>query len=109
MSNRFRKKTIVIEAMQWDGQNADAVVRWAQGDWNVPPPFAPNGDSIWIKQKVLDPDADPVKCLWYLVIPTLEGNQEVSPGDWIIRGIAGELYLCKPDIFAATYESEAGA
>jgi len=37
-------------------------------------------------------------------IETLEGWHEVSPGDWIIRGVKGELYPCKPDIFAATYE-----
>ena len=39
-----------------------------------------------------------------LVIPTLEGDMTASPGDWIIKGIEGELYPCKPDIFAATYE-----
>jgi hypothetical protein len=38
-------------------------------------------------------------------IPTLEGNMAVVPGDWIIRGVKGEFYPCKPDIFAATYES----
>ena len=38
-----------------------------------------------------------------LVIPTLEGAHTCSPGDWIIKGIAGEFYTCKPDIFAATY------
>lgn len=35
---------------------------------------------------------------------TLEGTMEASPGDWIIRGVAGEFYPCKPDIFAATYD-----
>lgn len=39
-----------------------------------------------------------------LFIKTLEGEMRASPGDWIIRGVAGELYPCKPDIFAATYE-----
>lgn len=37
-------------------------------------------------------------------IKTLEGHHEISPGDWIITGIAGERYPCKPDIFAATYD-----
>lgn len=37
-------------------------------------------------------------------IPTLEGTMMASPGDWIICGVQGELYPCKPDIFAATYE-----
>ena len=40
-----------------------------------------------------------------LVIQTLEGMQAASPGDWIIQGIKGELYPCKPDIFAMTYEA----
>lgn len=37
-------------------------------------------------------------------IDTLEGRMEVSPGDWVITGVKGEIYPCKPDIFAATYE-----
>ena len=37
-------------------------------------------------------------------IPTLEGTMHANPGDWIIRGVKGELYPCKPDIFEATYE-----
>ena len=40
----------------------------------------------------------------YGTINTLEGVMKVDQGDWIIRGVAGELYPCKPDIFAATYE-----
>jgi hypothetical protein len=39
-----------------------------------------------------------------MLIKTLEGVMEAQPGDWIIRGVKGELYPCKPDIFAATYE-----
>lgn len=39
-----------------------------------------------------------------LLIKTLEGEMMADPGDWIIKGIKGELYPCKPDIFAATYE-----
>lgn len=38
------------------------------------------------------------------LIETLEGNMKASPGDWIIKGIKGEIYPCKPDIFEATYE-----
>lgn len=105
---KYRKKPVVIEAMRFDGSNADEIVKWAQGDWALPVPFMPDGSKrIWIKQKVF-PDADanagPVQCLWFLVIPTLEGDHEAAPGDWIIRGIKGELYPIKPDIFAATYE-----
>jgi hypothetical protein len=39
-----------------------------------------------------------------MLIKTLEGEMRADPGDWIIRGVKGELYPCKPDIFAATYE-----
>ncbi|UYQ70981.1 hypothetical protein OF122_13025 [Pelagibacterium flavum] len=39
-----------------------------------------------------------------LVIPTLEGDHLARPGDWVIKGVQGEFYPCKPDIFAATYE-----
>jgi hypothetical protein len=42
---------------------------------------------------------------WYFIIETLEGSMLATPGDWIIRGVKGELYPCKPDIFAATYEA----
>jgi hypothetical protein len=40
----------------------------------------------------------------HVVIRTLEGDMRAEPDDWIIRGVRGELYPCKPDIFAATYE-----
>lgn len=40
-----------------------------------------------------------------MLIKTLEGEMCAQPGDWIIRGVKGELYPCKPDIFAATYEA----
>ena len=39
-----------------------------------------------------------------LMIPTLEGLHRANPGDWIIKGVQGELYPCKPDIFDATYD-----
>ena len=42
---------------------------------------------------------------WSLVIPTLEGDMTARTGDWIIRGVKGEVYPCKPDIFEATYEA----
>lgn len=42
---------------------------------------------------------------WRLGIDTLEGRMQVSEGDWIIKGVAGELYPCKPDIFEKTYEA----
>lgn len=93
---RFRKKPVVIEAMKFDGTNAGVIARWA--DPSLDPqlqPFAlPKG--WWLK----DLGADGAS----LIIPTLEGEHEARPGDWIIRGVAGEFYPCKPEIFSATYE-----
>jgi hypothetical protein len=56
-----------------------------------------------------DPDTYPVDVEWSgelgaYVIPTLEGQMIIKDGDWIITGVIGEKYLCKPDIFEATYE-----
>jgi len=89
--------------MQWDGKNANAIVDWAQGGWEKPLFRRDESGGIWIKQKVF-PD-EPLRCLWFLMIPTLEGEMEASPGDWIIKGVKGEFYPCKPDIFAETYEA----
>lgn len=91
--SKFRKKPVVVEAMQFRPASAltgnlDYAVEF--DDWMV----ANQGER---------------KCRYVgdtLVIPTLEGDHTASPGDWIIRGVKGELYPCKPDIFAATYEPE---
>jgi len=85
---KFRKKPVVIEATQWnkDGDHLNVI--------NVPPKVL---DSIDDRAMGWDISV----CRW---IGTLEGGHLVSPGDWIITGIQGEEYPCKPDIFAATYE-----
>lgn len=82
---KFRKKPVQIEAMQY-GRPEDqaAIINWTDGK-----------ASGWF-------DAD-----YYLEIRTLEGPMRANLGDWIIRGVQGEFYPCKPDIFAATYEAEA--
>lgn len=77
---KFRKKPVVIEAVQWNGNVEDFK---AFGD--VPLPIS------------LNP-------LPALTISTLEGEMRANPGDWIIRGVHGEFYPCKPDIFEMTYE-----
>ena len=75
MWSKFRKKPIVIDAWQFEkGENFPATY-----------PF------IWTGEGELK-------------IETLEGDMTVSPGDWIIKGVQGEFYPCKPDIFEATYE-----
>ncbi len=77
---RYRKRPVVIEAIQWDGNKAmlgEVVAfmgyyEYAKGD---------------------------------LIINTLEGRMIASPGDYIIKGVNGEFYPCKPDIFEKTYEA----
>lgn len=81
---KFRKKPVVIEAMQWLGRNAMDLMRWAD---NL------GGECRWRFESS------------GLVIETLEGDMRAELGDWIIRGVKGEYYPCKPDIFAATYEA----
>ena len=81
---KFRKKPVVIEAVQWTGRNVREVMELGIGRIGA---VEVNGSEGTI------------------TIPTLEGNMLASPGDWIIRGVKGELYPCKPDIFEATYEA----
>lgn len=77
----YRKKPVVIIASQFfRGQQP-----WPDGVLEPPCPCAEDGDNFWIE--------------------TLEGHHHVSDGDWIITGIKGEKYPCKPDIFADTYEA----
>lgn len=78
---KFKKKPVVIDATEND--NPFHVMQWAEqfdGDirWKI------EGEKI--------------------IIPTLEGEMTAEKGDWIIRGVAGEYYPCKPDIFVQTYE-----
>jgi hypothetical protein len=80
---KFRKKPVVIEAVQLTRENRADVQAWCGGKtWSEPPMRAVTG----------------------LTIHTLEGDHHAGFGDWIIRGVKGEFYPCKPDIFEATYE-----
>jgi len=83
---RFRKKPVVVEAWQWDGYSA-----------------APNRPH-WLQGPNVTADHNEET----LLISTLEGRMTASRGDWIIRGVKGELYPCKPDVFEATYEPVEG-
>jgi hypothetical protein len=82
--SKFRKKPVVIEAIQWH----------KHGDHPKVGQLPPNHpiDKFCIT---------PLHFGW---IDTLEGGHVVSQGDWIIQGVKGEFYPCKPDIFEATYE-----
>lgn len=83
---RFRKKPVVIDAVRWEGSRSVAdVVIWRNA----------LSDDV-VHQWRFEGDR--------AVIPTPEGDMTASPGDWIIRGVKGEFYPCKPDIFETTYE-----
>ena len=88
---RYRKKPVVIEAMQWSGgpEAASPIVGWVLDG---------GGAARWYEA---DPDGMGYpECI---AVDTMEGVMRADLGDWIIRGVAGEFYPCKPDIFAATY------
>jgi len=85
---KFRKKPIVIDAVKWDGLAGTANLfigeHYGYSWWYWDDPSGQEKNSI--------------------VIPTLEGNMIGKVGDWLIRGVKGEFYPCKADIFEATYE-----
>lgn len=87
---KFRKKPVEIEAVHHDGtvESAHAVMAWA--------------DPLTLGTVLTVPEKGTER--WTVVIETLEGAMAASPGDWIIRGVQGEFYPCKPDIFEQTYE-----
>jgi hypothetical protein len=88
---KFRKKPVVIEAVQWTGRNLKEVIdfsglhesakKWSWEEY----------------EKVVADDG--------LKIFTLEGKMNADVNDWIIKGVKGEFYPCKPEIFEATYEA----
>jgi hypothetical protein len=82
---KFRKKPVVIEAVQFNGVEND-----------LQELFDLAKDST--RELVVDALEN------YLTIQTLEGEMRADVGDWIIKGVQGELYPCKPDIFEKTYE-----
>jgi len=87
--NKYQKKPVVIEAIQFDGDNCMEIEKWSNNKVYVSP----------VLEKTKE---NPTGC--YLQIKTLEGIMAAIVGDWIIRGIKGEFYPCKPDIFEQTYE-----
>jgi hypothetical protein len=88
---KFRKKPVVVEAMRFRG------VGIALTDIDYAMAF-----DTWLH---VNRGERPCRYVGNtVVVPTLEGDMTASEGDWIILGVAGELYPCKPDIFEATYE-----
>lgn len=87
MADLYRKKAVTVEANKLTKDNAEAVALWCGG--NLVDEFdAITGDKFV-----------------GINIPTLEGVMRASEGDFIIKGVQGEFYPCKPGIFAATYET----
>jgi hypothetical protein len=80
---KFRKKPVEIEAIQYNGINQADIAAFTQGLAK----FRQIGHTR------------------YIIIPTLEGDHRADVGDWIIKGVKNEFYPCKPDIFEMTYES----
>lgn len=79
---KYIKKPVTVEAVQFNGENFDEIAQ----AFNIAPFKKDFGDQ--------------------LLIDTLEGQMKAKPGDWIIKGIKGEFYPCKPDIFAESYEEQ---
>ena len=86
-SAKYRKKPVLVDAWKF-------VPGMPAPDWVHP---------SWFKQSVVQFAEEATSMI---LIPTLEGVFEVRPGYWLIRGVKGEVYPCKPDIFEATYERE---
>jgi hypothetical protein len=81
---KYRKKPVVIDAQQLTDDNGGAVAQWCGGTLRGGPKGGSKGGHV--------------------LIHTLEGTMTAEPGDYVIRGVQGEFYPCKPDIFEQTYE-----
>ena len=81
---KYRKKPVIIEAIQYDGSNLKEIAEFVGTDLSM-----------------VDDD---VNLSLFPVIKTLEGDMLISKGDYVIKGVQGEFYPCKPDIFKETYE-----
>lgn len=84
MIKQYRKKPVVIEAVQWTGENLGEIIGFFQSNQR----FHLRNVGGWRE----------------LYVYTLEGQMLASIGDYIIKGVKGEFYPCKPDVFEATYE-----
>lgn len=93
---RFRKRPIEVSAFQMTAERRAAPCRWPQ----------------WLLARLVAEPEEPRPGYVYelagaLLVVTLEGVMSVKPDDWIVRGIEGELYSVRPDIFERTYEAAA--
>lgn len=103
---KYRKKPVVIEAFKWTGDNNQV----EDPKWIVE---AMENGAVSFKRLYYSDKGEisgavkinTVKSEVFMVIKTLEGEMNAQPGDYIIQGVQGEIYPCKPDIFEATYEA----
>ena len=95
-AQKYCKKPVTIEAMQWDGTatGATAIIDWVLEHDVSAIYWAPREWELGIDTP-------------YIQIDTLEGYILASPGDYVIKGVQGKFYPCRPDIFAKTYEAVA--
>lgn len=115
---QFRKKPVVIEAIKWNGATIGLTnggnpitAQVDEFDPALPPERLEYPDWMVSCRVVTSPEdtagVEPGTIVRFgdeLYIGTLEGSMRADPGDWIIRGVKGEIYPCKPDIFDQTYE-----
>ena len=92
---KYRKKPVEIEAFQYDGDLKGSDGKYCVPEWAVE--AFENGKLMFMSLSPLHPPCD-------LYVRTLEGDMHAKVGDYIIKGVNGELYPCKPDIFEKTYE-----
>lgn len=91
-ATKYRKK-LAIEAMRYDGTNADQIVEWSGARFmSVRTAWRnPDNPNEYLREEVL-------------AVKALEGDMVIRVGDYVIRGVEGEFYPCAPSIFEATYE-----
>lgn len=89
---KYRKKPVVVEAVRWTGSNLEEIRNFV------------GSDLIEECVELFDIKRTLKEMLVDIAIDTLEGTMRVDYGDYIIKGVQGEFYPCKPDIFEQTYE-----
>ena len=82
---KYRKKPVIVDAIQWTGSNKNEVYKWEKSC---------GGEAMLVVREDMG----------FVYVHTLEGSMKANKNDWIIKGVKGEFYPCKPDIFEQTYE-----
>ena len=85
---KARKKPVEIECVQWTGANVNEIMSFCGS----------------VAHDIYQINLANMPIEYSLIIKTLEGNMRAEPGDYIIKGVHGEFYPCKPDVFEETYE-----